>query len=107
MVAVNLPTANGHDVSDRPPVALALPSTNETNGRQPNGRFAKGNKGGPGNPHNKQIAAFRRVLYGAVRQWEVRALVRKVYDQAMSGDMAAAGLILKYLIGRPADLGAD
>src|SRR5437879_1879264 len=30
------------------------------NGRAANGQFVKGNRGGPGNPYNRQIAEFRK-----------------------------------------------
>ena len=33
-------------------------------GREANGRFAKFNKGGPGNPYARQTAALRKALVG-------------------------------------------
>lgn len=73
-----------------------------TSGRGGDGRFAKGNKGGPGNPFNRQVAAIRRALLDAVTPEEIHYLARRLMDKALEGNLAAAKLLLSYLVGKPA-----
>ena len=40
--------------------------TNGTSGRKPNGQYAKGNPGGPGNPYARHVARLRASLIEAV-----------------------------------------
>ncbi len=40
-------------------LTMTTPSTNGSNGRDAGGRFASGNRGGPGNPYAKRTAAIR------------------------------------------------
>jgi hypothetical protein len=42
------------------------PSPNGSNGRRRDGKFAAGNKGGPGNPHSHLVAALRTAMFEAV-----------------------------------------
>lgn len=70
-------------------------------GRTATGQFAKGNKGGPGNPYNRQVAAIRRALLDAVTLEEIHYLARGLMDRALEGNLAAAKLLLSYLIGKP------
>ncbi len=80
---------------------MSTPSPYGSNGRDAAGRFAKGNGGGPGNPHGRQVAELRRTVLGAVTPDEVAELVRVIWDKARAGDMGAAKLLLSYLIGQP------
>ena len=57
-------STNGRDLA---------PSTNGHNGRGLAGRFAKGNPGGPGNPHGARVAALRAVLLDTVTDADLRA----------------------------------
>ena len=41
---------------------MTTPSTNGSNGRDVAGRFAAGNRGGPGNPYAKRSAAGRGIV---------------------------------------------
>jgi hypothetical protein len=79
------------------------PSSNGLNGcgRDKAGRFSPGWKGGPGNPHAKKTAALRRALYGAVSAKDLRAVVKRLLDEAQAGDTAAAKLLLAYTLGEP------
>ena len=71
-------------------------------GRDPRtGRFAPGNPGGPGNPYARAVAAFRRALYAALAPEDIAALVRSLRDAALAGNVAAARLLLSYLVGSP------
>ena len=40
------------------------PKANPDNGRDANGKFAKGNAGGPGNPYNRRVAELRTMHVG-------------------------------------------
>jgi hypothetical protein len=73
-------------------------------GREANGRFAKGNRGGPGNPFARQCAAFRQALFQAVTEDDLQAIAAMLVRKAREGDLAAAKLLLAYVVGRPAEV---
>ncbi len=62
---VNPPPAPA-EALDRAPTGDRQPSTNGSNGRDGSGRFAKGNKGGPGNPFARQVVMLRREFVIAI-----------------------------------------
>jgi hypothetical protein len=65
------------------------------------GRFQPGNRAGAGNPVHRAIAARRKALLDAVTAEEVAAIGRKLTEQALAGDVAAAKVLLTFVIGRP------
>ena len=65
------------------------------------GKFMAGNPGGPGNPHNRQIAMFKRAILSATTPDEAKSLARKIYDMAMEGNLAAAKIYFTYTVGKP------
>jgi hypothetical protein len=69
--------------------------------RTSDGRFAKNNKGGPGNPFNRQVAALRKALLNAVTPTVLEEIVAILIGKAKSGDLAAIKLLLSYTIGKP------
>jgi hypothetical protein len=71
-------------------------------GRDASGRFVKGWKGGPGNPFYRRRSQLRAQAVCEITPDEVRGLMRKLYEQAMSGDTAATVVLLAYLLGKPA-----
>jgi hypothetical protein len=73
-------------------------------GRDPKtGRFLKGAwRGGQGNPFYRRVAQLRAQAVCEITPDEVRALMRRLYGQAMSGDTASAVVLLAYLLGKPA-----
>jgi hypothetical protein len=75
-----------------------------TDGRDANGRFAKGNRGGPGNPFARQCAAFRKALCQSVTEEDMHAIACQLVKQAREGNLAAAKLLLAYVVGRPAEV---
>lgn len=83
--------------------SLPPPSPNGPNGpgRAPDGRFGPGWRGGPGNPQAKKTATLRRAMYAAVSARDIRAIVKKLLEEAQAGDTAAARLILTYSLGEP------
>ena len=69
--------------------------------RSTNGRFATGNRGGPGNPNAKRTAHIKRVLMDAITDDDVRAIVKSLIEEAKTGNAKAAELILNRLVGKP------
>jgi hypothetical protein len=61
------------------------PSPNGSNGRGAGGRFAKGNVGGPGNPHAQKVAQLRSALLRAVSSGDLRAVVKKLVEKEGKG----------------------
>jgi hypothetical protein len=94
------PSPNGPNGDATAPGA---PSPNGANGRDAGGRFTRGNPGGPGNPFARRVAALRRALLDTVTEEDIRAVVRKLLQEALRGDVAACKVLLAYAIGRPAD----
>jgi hypothetical protein len=73
-----------------------------SNGHDSSGRFTKGNKCAAGNPFARRLARLRSLLLDAVSDDDLRAVARKLVEQARDGDTAAAKLLLAYVLGRPA-----
>jgi hypothetical protein len=71
-------------------------------GRESNGRFAAGNKGGPGNPFARQTAAARKAIADAVTAEQLAAIAAVMVKKALEGDVAAAKLVFSYAAGKPA-----
>jgi hypothetical protein len=71
-------------------------------GRDARGRFAAGNPGGPGNPLAKYYARVRRAFRETIDEEEIKALIRKLYEQACAGHVGAAYFIATYCGVAPA-----
>jgi hypothetical protein len=69
--------------------------------RDSNGRFAKGNPGGPGNPYARQVARMRVRALDSVSGDDVEAILAKMVELAKAGDVPAARLVLMYTLGKP------
>src|SRR5262245_52754947 len=80
----------------------AEPQQQPQPGRDSNGRFAHGNKGGPGNPFSRQVAALRQALLRAVTPQDMEDIARKLRQMALEGDKGAARLLYSYTVGKPA-----
>jgi hypothetical protein len=70
-------------------------------GRDGKGRFARGNKYGPGNPFARQTAALRSALLRKLTEEQIEQVADKLIAQALEGDLAAIRLVLLYAIGKP------
>ena len=70
-------------------------------GRDENGRFVAGNKGGPGNPFGRYTAQLRVALLAAITEEDMQAVARKLIEQAVAGSLPAIKLLLQYAIGKP------
>jgi hypothetical protein len=91
------PPPNGDNGPPEPPPMAPKP------GRTADGKFAAGNPGGPGNPFARQVASFRQALYEAVTRDMLKDLATRLWGMALGGNVAAARLLLQYLVGKPQD----
>ena len=68
------------------------------------GRFGKGNTAAAGhvNPTARARAELQKALVAAVSTEDIAAVARRLRDDALSGNVPSAELLLKYVIGRPA-----
>jgi hypothetical protein len=69
--------------------------------REDNGRFAKGNPGGPGNPFAREVAAMRRAFMNRVSARDLEDIADKMVALAKDGNVQAAKFIFSYMIGKP------
>src|SRR6267154_513779 len=83
----------------RPTLTKASPTNN---GHTPDGRFAKDNPGGPGNPHARHCARMLALLRASISDEEMVAFIRKLVEKARAGDVSAAKLLMSYKLGKPA-----
>jgi hypothetical protein len=65
------------------------------------GRFAAGNRGGPGNPYGQRVALLRGAFLDALQPEDIRAVALALLLKAQSGDLTAAKLLLQYSLGKP------
>jgi len=70
-------------------------------GRAANGRFAKGNLGGPGNPYGRQVAELRKLVLAKVTPEVLADVIDGLIGMARLGDVSAARVILQYSLGAP------
>lgn len=70
-------------------------------GRAASGRFAVGNRGGPGNPHARHCARMLELFRNSISDEEMHRLYRMLYTLAEAGDANATKLIFAYKIGKP------
>jgi hypothetical protein len=78
-----------------------VPTPNADTGRDANGRFARGNPGGPGNPYYRRQAQLERALLDGVTEDDVRSVMQVLLGLARGGDLAAIKLYLQYTVGQP------
>jgi hypothetical protein len=76
------------------------PAAADRDGR---GRFTAGNRAGRGNPHARRMAALRQAFLSVATEDRMRELGEAMYAAAVAGDWHAAGLFLRFVIGRPSD----
>ena len=77
-----------------PPTA---PSDHDTKGR-----FAVGNRGGPGNPLGRRVAEMRQILIDSLTDDAIRKLADvHMIARAQDGNVGAAKLLLSYALGKP------
>lgn len=67
--------------------------------RDQRGRFSKGNRGGPGNPAIRRIAALRDAQAKAITPAKLTAVLNKLYRLSLAGDVAACREYLQRATG--------
>src|SRR5215475_13270359 len=92
------PNNQPHDV--HPGAAAAPQDTPRGSDHEANGRFARGNKAGRGNPHARQVAALRKALLETVTEQDMIEIAHALMIQAKMGDVAAAKLLIAYTLGK-------
>jgi hypothetical protein len=84
-------------------VEPAVPAPAPEAGRDAQGRFAKGYRGGPGNPYARRVAALRTALLDMVSAADMRIIALRLRLQAQAGDLPSIKLLLLYALGKPAE----
>jgi hypothetical protein len=69
--------------------------------RQSNGRFAPGNRGGPGNPFARKTAALRAKLINLMTEQDVEDIYHVLLLNAKSGHLPAIKFLFSYVLGKP------
>lgn len=67
------------------------------NGRDRDGRFAPGNRGGPGRPPRSTEERYLAVITETVPPERWRAAVEAIYQRARDGDAKAFEILAKYV----------
>jgi hypothetical protein len=78
--------------------AEAVPSPTD---RAIDGRFAKGNPGGPGNPFARQMAALRAALINGVTERDIQDILDILLLNAKGGHLPTIKFLFAYVIGKP------
>lgn len=71
--------------------------------RQQNGRFGKGNDGGPGRPAWEGEKHARDVFNGKITDQDLEDIARSHVNFAKAGNVQSARLIFDYKLGRPTE----
>ena len=92
--------------SEKDPQPTLTDEPNTTDKESPNsrgasGQFAKGNAGGPGNPHARACAKMLQAFRDNITEEEMLQICRMLFVKAVGGDVSAAKIILSYKIGKP------
>ena len=74
---------------------------NNGDGRDSSGRFARGNKGGPGNPFARKVGQLRSALLETVTEDDMRAVAAKLVQMARGGNLPAIRELLERMLGKP------
>jgi hypothetical protein len=69
--------------------------------REQDGRFRKGNKGGPGRPRRAIESDYLAKLSEAVPFSVWQEILAKAVEQAREGDHSARAWLASYLVGKP------
>lgn len=88
--------------SGKPSRPTLTEATSAVTDRTPDGRYAKNNPGGPGNPHARHCARMLALLRTSISDEHMVAIIRKLVEKACAGDVSAAKLLLSYQLGKPA-----
>ena len=82
----------------RTPSPEAVPATTD---RTSDGRFATGNRGGPGNPFARQTAALRAYLINQVTERDLQDILDVLLLNAKAGHLPTIKFLFAYILGKP------
>src|SRR5690606_4735037 len=89
----------------RPALGVRLPlmpaHRRPQNGRDAQGRFARGCPGGPGNPRVRRLAEAQAAIADAIEPRVIGAVMKRLAKSALEGDITAAKVLLDRVLGRP------
>jgi hypothetical protein len=89
-------------MSEEHPQGQPSPLPPARNGaRSHDGKFAKGNSYGKGNPTLQRIHALRAKLLGSISDAAMGRIAKTLVKAAEAGDMDAVKILLTYSIGKP------
>jgi hypothetical protein len=80
---------------------LPAATVTATAARRADGKFAKGNPGGPGNPHARETARILQLMRSGISDEAILDLTLKLVELGRQGDVGAIKLIFSYKIGKP------
>jgi len=69
--------------------------------RDGNGRFVKGDSGGPGRPPRAKEEQYYEIMRSACSFAEWRKIIKKAVEQAKRGNHPARKFLADYLLGPP------
>ena len=70
-------------------------------GRDENGRFVKGHKGGPGRPPRPVEEKYLKVMARTVKASDWQKIIEVGISRAKAGDLGWARFLAEYLMGKP------
>ena len=70
--------------------------------RDENGRFIKGNGGGPGRPKKEREVRYYEIMQTACTLADWKAICKKAVEQSKRGDAVARKWLSDYIMGPPA-----
>ncbi len=73
------------------------------NGHDENGRFAKGNGGGPGRPRKCREEQYLALLLSECNLEDARVIIRSTVSRAKAGDKSAREWLFNYILGKPVE----
>lgn len=77
------------------------PDTKPSEGRDSQGRFAKGWKGGPGNPEFNRLREYRAAVEKEIPPNTCARILARFAIMAIQGDVPAGKVVLERLMGKP------
>ncbi len=95
------PTLTNNEAQPTAADARPAPEQVPPSGRDSQGKFAAGNRGGPGNPHARHCARMLEIFRNAISEEDFVRVVRRLLEKAEAGDTSAAKILVSYVIGKP------
>ncbi len=84
----------------KPPPRPTTPTAKVEKRDATTGRFVKGHCGGPGRSQFGQLGEYRKTVREAVTPKQLSAVLQKLLDKALGGDVLAAKVLLDRTLGK-------